>query len=85
MKKAELAEEITIGHHDFELVKDDEGNDIFYQCRGEVMYDDEHDQMPEPSLWRAAQRVVEILKADGHKASRSHSEKGWVEVNLINP
>ena len=25
-----------------------------YECRGEVMYDDDHDQMPEPELWSAA-------------------------------
>ena len=84
-KKVELAETISVGHYDFELVKDDEGNDIYYQCRGEVMYDDEHDQIPEPGLWKTAQIVVEQLKTDGHKATRGHSEKGWVEVYIINP
>jgi len=82
-KKAELVEKITIGYYDFEFVSNDD-DDNFYQCRGEVMYDDEHDQIPEPGLWKAAQRLVEILKADGHKAIRNHSEKGWVEVCIEN-
>ena len=28
----------------FELVVQNDGDDVFYQCRGEVMYDDEHDR-----------------------------------------
>jgi len=48
----DLVERITVNGWDFELVENDI-NDVFYQCRGEVMYDDEHDEMPEPSLWRA--------------------------------
>jgi len=55
----ELCENITVNGWDFELVENDV-DDIFYQCRGEVMYDDEHDEMPEPSLWRAAQKLVDI-------------------------
>ena len=52
----ELCENITVNGWDFELVENDV-DDIFYQCRGEVMYDDDHDEMPEPSLWRAADKI----------------------------
>ena len=48
-----MKQEITVNGWDFEYVENTY-NDSFYQCRGEVMYDDEHDEMPEPSLWRAA-------------------------------
>ena len=77
----ELCENITVNGWDFELVINDE-DDIFYQCRGEVMYDDEHDEMPEPSLWRAAQKLVDILVKDGLRVYAGHSEKGWVEVTI---
>ncbi len=40
---------------DFELV-----DDTFYECRGDVMYDDEHDEIPEPSLWRAAMQLQNL-------------------------
>lgn len=77
----ELTENITINGWDFKLVENDV-DDVFYQCRGEVMYDDEHDEMPEPSLWRAAEKLTGILTKDGLKAYADHSEKGWVEVNI---
>jgi hypothetical protein len=77
----DLAERITVNGWDFELVEND-WNDVFYQCRGEVMYDDEHDEMPEPSLWRAAQKLEEILTNDGLSVYSGHSEKGWVEVTI---
>ena len=48
-----MKQDTRINGWDFEYVENDY-NDRFYQCRGEVMYDDEHDEMPEPSLWRAA-------------------------------
>ena len=54
----------------------------WYQCRGDVMYDDYHDQIPEPSLWKAALALAEILTKEGHKAEANHSEKGWVEVTI---
>ena len=54
-----------------------------YQCRGEVMYDDEHDQIPEPALWDAAEKLVVRLKEEGHFAQAEHSEKGWVEVQIL--
>ena len=77
----ELCENITVNGWDFELVENDV-NDIFYQCRGEVMYDDEHDEMPEPSLWRAALKLEKELFADGLICEANHSEKGWVEVTI---
>jgi hypothetical protein len=48
------------------------------------MYDDEHDEMPEPSLWRAAEKLEEILTKDGLEVYAGHSEKGWVEVTINN-
>ena len=68
-----------INGYNFEWVEKDE-NDRYYQCRGEVMYDDEHDEMPEPSLWRAAQKLEKELFADGLICEANHREKGWVEV-----
>ena len=79
----ELCENITVNGWDFELVENDI-NDVFYQCRGEVMYDDEHDEMPEPSLWRAALELEKKLIADGLICEATHSEKGWVEVTILN-
>ena len=59
----------------------DEG---YYECRGEVCYDDEHDEMPEPALWRAAILLETELNREGLHAEANHSEKGWVEVSVIN-
>ena len=48
-----------------------------------MMWDDEHDEMPEPALWDAAEKLEAILEADGHKnIDICHSEKGWVGVNF---
>ena len=65
----------------FELVENDV-DDVFYQCRDEVMYDDEHDQMPEPALWSAAIKLEAELLSEGYNAEANHSEKGWVEVTI---
>lgn len=60
----------------------DENNE-FYQCRGDIYYDDEHDEVPEPSLWKAALELAEQLRAeDYNSAEAEHSEKGWVEVTI---
>ena len=77
-----MKDNIRVNGWDFEYVSQDDGNDQFYQCRGEVMYDDEHDQIPEPSLWRAALKLEQILTNDGLDVDSSQSEKGWVEVNI---
>ena len=76
-----MKQDTRINGWDFEYVENDY-DDKFFQCRGEVMYDDEHDEMPEPSLWRAAQKLVDILVNDGLRVYAGHSEKGWVEVTI---
>ena len=54
-----------------------------YECRGEVCYDDEHDEVPEENLWEAGLKLEQMLKNQGFKdAELEHSEKGWVEVHL---
>lgn len=60
---------------------DEEEN--WYSCEGPVVYDDEHDQTPDPELWAAAESLEIRLISEGHKASAQHSEKGWVEVQII--
>jgi len=55
-----------------------------YEARGEVMYDDEHDEMPEPSLMKAAYTLAAELQSEGVNAQATHSEKGWVEVQIFN-
>ena len=82
-KMNQLRENITVNGWDFELVENDL-DDVFYQCKGELMYDDEHNEVPEPSLWRAAEELEAILTEDGLKVYVGHSEKGWVEVTLTN-
>ena len=79
-----LIEYSTVNGWRFELVVQNDGDDVFYQCRGEVMYDDEHDEMPEPSLWDAAVKLGDILTKDGLDVDVNHSEKGWVEVTINN-
>jgi len=77
--KAVLKERVTVDGYTFNLQQDES----FYDCRGEVMYDDEHDQTPEPGLWKAAQKLAKQLKENGYsKADYEHSEKGWVEVTF---
>jgi len=81
---SKIKENVRVNGWDFEYVSQDDGNDQFYQCRGEVMYDDEHDEIPEPSLWRAALELEKELFADGLICEANHSEKGWVEVTILN-
>ena len=76
-----MRDNIRVNGWDFEYVENDY-DDKFYQCRGEVMYDDDHDEMPEPSLWQAAEKLENILAEDGIKSYAGHSEKGWVEVTI---
>ena len=72
-----MKDRITIDGYEFENCKDYE----MYQCRGEMCYDDEHDEVPERGLWQAALILEKQLIEEGKDASRSHSEKGWVEVS----
>ena len=74
-----MNKEKTVNGYTFELVENDI-DDIFYQCRGEVMYDDEHDEVPEEGLWDAACKLARQLNNQGVDAEVEHSEKGWVEV-----
>jgi hypothetical protein len=53
-----------------------------YECRGDICHDDEHDEVPEEGLWQAALKLEKLLSDDGFDADASHSEKGWVEVNI---
>ena len=55
-----------------------------YECRGRVMYDDYHDEQPEPKLWEAAIELETDLFKEGYLVEANHSEKGWVEVTILN-
>tara|TARA_R100001463_G_scaffold23551_2_gene56395 strand:- start:13608 stop:13853 length:246 start_codon:yes stop_codon:yes gene_type:complete len=66
----------TINGHTFELV------DNCYECRGGSFYDEDHDQVPEPSLQIAADELEASLKEDGINAYVEYGEKGWIEVYL---
>ena len=48
-----------------------------YECRGEICYDDDHDECPEEGLWMAACKLARSL---GEGWEEAHSEKGWCEV-----
>jgi hypothetical protein len=72
--------------YNFEYVKetnDDINESGYYQCRGGTYYDDDHDQVPEPGLWRAALTLAAQLREEGFEAEPEHSEKGWVEVFVL--
>jgi len=69
----------TIDGWRFEWNEDNE----FYECRGDVYHDDDHDEIPEPELWDAALKLEQELKDDGYVATAEHSEKGWVEVQIL--
>jgi len=72
-----MEDSIRIDGYYFENITDNE----MYECRGEVHYDDEHDETPEPGLWSAANELAERLRKEGFKDTYpTYSEKGWVEV-----
>jgi len=64
------------------VFKFDESNSM-YECRGETCYDDEHDEVPEPGLWKATVKLEKYLTDIGYQAEAEHSEKGWCEVNVV--
>jgi len=70
----------TINGYTFEYNEENE----FYECRGDVCYDDEHDEIPEEGLWNAACKLEQKLKNQGIDVEVEYSEKGWVEVCIIN-
>ncbi len=82
LTKEEIMENRRVNGWEFRLVEQEDFK--FYECRGEVMYDDDHDQMPEPSLWTAAVKLKDELLSEGYLAEANHSEKGWVEVTIQN-
>lgn len=70
---------INVNGYVFELDEDES----MYECRGNVCYDDEHDEVPDPILWKATNKLVDILAEKGIRAIAEYSEKGWQEVQLI--
>ena len=73
-----MNKEITFNGHTFEYIEDLNG----YECRGSSYYDDDHDQVPEPSLQAAADMLESHLVAQGIKCSVEWGEKGWIEVMI---
>ena len=47
-----------------------------------MYHDDDHDQVPEPSLQHAAQILQKSLLDDGIKSEIGFGEKGWIEVYI---
>jgi len=78
-----MQENRRVKGYEFEFVSQNDGDDEFYQCRGQVHYDDEHDEQPEPGLWLAAMQLESDLIIEGYKADAGYSEKGWCEVTLL--
>jgi len=78
-----MKENRRVRGYEFEFVSQNDGDDEFYQCRGDVYYDDDHDEQPEPGLWRAAMQLESDLISEGYKADAGYSEKGWCEVTLL--
>ena len=75
-----------VGGYTFEYVENDSNHPDelgYYQCRGGTFYDDDHDQIPEPGLWRAALTLASELREEGFEAEPEYSEKGWVEVYVL--
>jgi len=73
-----MNERETIDGYTFKYDKENS----MYECRGDVCYDNEHDEVPEEGLWRAALKLEQKLKNQGLEAEADHSEKGWVEVTV---
>ena len=51
-----------------------------YECRGEVCYDEDHDEAPEEGLWTAGCKLERKLKNQGISAVVEYSAQGWVDV-----
>lgn len=51
-----------------------------YECRGATYYDDEHDQVPEPKLQVAAEKLKNKLAEEGYTFEVEWGEKGWIEL-----
>jgi len=74
----DLKKYIIVNGYTFEL------DDDCYSCRGDVYYDDEHDEMAEPGLMEASYKLEDILKEQGINSQSEYSEKGWVDVSILN-
>ena len=77
-----IKENIKIRSFNFEWVDGVNGYSIggYYQCRGDIHWNDEHDEIPDPLLWIAAMELEEKITDEGFLAQAEYSEKGWVEV-----
>ena len=69
---------ISFNGHNFKYQEDNK----YYECRGDSYYDDYHDQVPEPSLQKAANMLQDHLEKQGINAEIEWGEKGWIEVML---
>jgi hypothetical protein len=54
-----------------------------YECRGGNYFNDYHDQVPEPKLQKAADKLAEHLKSQNIQTTIEWGEKGWIEVIII--
>jgi hypothetical protein len=77
----DLSKSKVIGGHKFDL--NDDAIGTYYECRGNIYHDEDHDEVPEPSLQRAAESLKVKLKEEGVKSHIEHGEKGWIEVYII--
>ena len=60
--------------YEFEFI-DQGADDRFYQCRGDVYYDDDHDEIPEPGLWEAALELEQQLKEQDKRIRRLSNDQ----------
>jgi hypothetical protein len=74
----DLQENIRFNGHNFEYIKEHS----MYECRGDSYYTDDHDQVPEPSLQKAADELEDHLIAQGLKCTVEWGEKGWIEIMI---
>ena len=72
---------ITVRGWKFRL-RDNEDGSKTYECRGDVWYDDYGDEQVEPSLERAAFKLLDNLKEQGYEVEIEWSEKGWIGVRV---
>ena len=73
----DLSKSKVIGGYRFDLR---DGN--CYECRGGTYHDEDHDQVPEPSLQLAAASLQVKLKEEGLNTQIEHGEKGWIEIYI---
>lgn len=74
-----MQESIRVDGWDFSYDKDHE----FYECRGPVSWNDDHDEEADPSLWQAVLRLEKMLNEDGFDTQANYSEKGWCEIEIL--